>query len=82
MSFGAMSSMAGSLPPNARYVTHRNECYDWGTLGWLLNTKQVTSCSGLAVGWILPASSHPPLGWTCARTIKDAGSNCALLHAP
>ena len=55
MSFGAMSSMAGSLPPNARYVTHRNECYDWGTLGWLLNTKQVTSYRGLAVGWMIPA---------------------------
>jgi hypothetical protein len=41
MSFSAMASMAGSLPPNARYVTHRNECYDWGTLGWLLTTKQV-----------------------------------------
>jgi hypothetical protein len=43
MSFSAMASMAGSLPPNARYVTHRNECYDWGTLGWLLTTQKVTS---------------------------------------
>jgi hypothetical protein len=57
MSFSAMSSMAGSLPPNARYVTHRNECYDWGTLGWLLTTKQVTlpiSCRLTA--FALPAS--------------------------
>lgn len=41
MSFSAMATMAGSLPPNARYITHRNECYDWGTLGWLLTTKKV-----------------------------------------
>lgn len=41
MSFSAMATMSGSLPPNARYITHRNECYDWGTLGWLLTTKQV-----------------------------------------
>ena len=50
MSFSAMSMMAGSLPPNARYVTHRNECYDWGTLGWLLTTKQVTWCRALCSG--------------------------------
>jgi len=24
------------LPPNAKYVQHKNECYDWGTFGWLL----------------------------------------------
>jgi hypothetical protein len=25
-----------ALPSNARYVRHENECYDWGTFGWLL----------------------------------------------
>ena len=25
-----------SLPANARYVLHINECMDWGTVGWLL----------------------------------------------
>jgi hypothetical protein len=25
-----------SLPYNARYVLHQNECMDWGTVGWLL----------------------------------------------
>ena len=29
------------LPRNARYVMHANECYDWGTFGWLLATLQV-----------------------------------------
>ena len=29
------------LPRNARYVMHANECYDWGTFGWLLATMQV-----------------------------------------
>jgi hypothetical protein len=24
------------LPQHARYVNHQNECYDWGTYGWLL----------------------------------------------
>ncbi len=29
-----------ALPRNARYVVHKNECYDWGTFGWLLASKQ------------------------------------------
>ncbi|GAX83294.1 hypothetical protein CEUSTIGMA_g10720.t1 [Chlamydomonas eustigma] len=29
------------LPPNARYVKHDNECYDWGTIGWLISSKKV-----------------------------------------
>ena len=24
------------LPANARYVAHKNECYDWGTYAWAL----------------------------------------------
>lgn len=26
------------LPPNARYVVHPNECFDWGTVGWVFKT--------------------------------------------
>ncbi len=29
------------LPSNARYVYHANECYDWGTAGWLLQSNLV-----------------------------------------
>jgi hypothetical protein len=25
-----------ALPHNARYIWHRNSCYDWGAWGWLL----------------------------------------------
>jgi hypothetical protein len=33
------------LPRNARYVLHKNECFDWGTFGWairenIVNVKQ------------------------------------------
>lgn len=28
------------LPPNARYLTHKNECYDWGTIGWVFSSGQ------------------------------------------
>jgi hypothetical protein len=27
------------LPPNARYVLHANECYDWGAYAWALDTQ-------------------------------------------
>ena len=41
---GALAAVTGALPalpPNLRFVLHVNECYDWGTLGWLLASRQV-----------------------------------------
>ncbi len=32
-----------TLPPNARYLYHKNECYDWGTIGWVFSSGQVGS---------------------------------------
>ena len=29
------------LPPNARYLIHSNECFDWGTHGWALETEAI-----------------------------------------
>ena len=29
------------LPSNARVLTHANQCYDWGTFGWLLRSGEV-----------------------------------------
>jgi hypothetical protein len=34
--FEAIVKRLPDLPPNARYIWHRNSCYDWGTWGWLL----------------------------------------------
>ena len=34
-----------TLGENAMYVFHRNECYDWGTYGWLLNQQFVDTTS-------------------------------------
>ena len=30
-------SILPSLPPNAHYIQHENECYDFGTFGWFLS---------------------------------------------
>ena len=27
------------LPPNARYLRHPNSCFDFGTIGWVLDTQ-------------------------------------------
>ena len=29
------------LPKNAKYIHHKNECFDWGTFGWAIGTNQV-----------------------------------------
>ena len=29
------------LPKNAKYIQHRNECFDWGTFGWAISTNKV-----------------------------------------
>jgi len=28
-------------PPNVRFEFHPNGCYDWGTIGWLLQNRPV-----------------------------------------
>ena len=29
------------LPPNARYAFHENNCFDWGTFGWAIQTQHL-----------------------------------------
>jgi len=31
------------LPPNAHYIQHDNECYDFGTFGWFLSTLHINT---------------------------------------
>jgi hypothetical protein len=50
-----------SLPPNARYIPHGNECYDWGTFGWLLRTGQV--------GWVY-AGMRTLHAWTACSQLS------------
>lgn len=32
---GVLSTALPPLPPNVRAVQHPNECFDWGTFGWV-----------------------------------------------
>lgn len=33
------------LPDNAKYLHHPNECYDWGTFGWVFTTEGIAPSS-------------------------------------
>mmetsp|Transcript_3206 Transcript_3206/g.9295 ORF Transcript_3206/g.9295 Transcript_3206/m.9295 type:complete len:532 (-) Transcript_3206:1175-2770(-) len=66
------SALAGRLPPNARTVLHGNECYDWGTLGWIMvngivdtgRYKYVVFMNGSIRGPFLPAYWPKDVHWT------------------
>ncbi len=45
------------LPPNARFVWHSNECYDWGTFGWLVSMIICRSRFFCAVSQYIPPHS-------------------------
>lgn len=32
-----------ALPRHAHYVYHPNECYDWGTFGWVLRSGYINT---------------------------------------
>ncbi len=36
-----LPSKLPELPPNARYLFHENKCYDWGTIGWAIDSGRV-----------------------------------------
>ena len=33
------------LPANAKYMHHPNQCYDWGTFGWVFMTEGIAPSS-------------------------------------
>lgn len=85
-----------SLPRNARYVYHNNECYDWGTFGWLLQSGHVDirkykffffmNCS--VRGPFLPAYVKSLIHWTepftrrLSDTVKFVGPTISCEGSP
>lgn len=70
------------LPPNVHYVWHENECYDWGTLGWLLNCGLVRfsiSLSPLIVSLFTLQSLHHVMcmdGWFGLGQVQIRAFTC------
>lgn len=42
------------LPPNAKYLFHKNECYDWGTIGWVFSSGQVRGVGLMTLQGLMP----------------------------
>lgn len=73
------------LPSNAQYVHHANQCYDWGTFGWLLESglvrEHMHACHADLRAWtsschVLQAHLiHMPL---CVHANLDAGEHSCL----
>ena len=36
-----LPDISSKIPSNAEVITHPNSCYDWGTIGWLLESGRV-----------------------------------------
>jgi hypothetical protein len=62
------------LPPNARYVYHRNECYDWGTAGWLLKDSGLVDSSKYKCAAKRAACERAQRQWAraCTATLQQA----------
>jgi hypothetical protein len=70
------------LPPNARFLLHPNECYDLGTVGWVLQTqikniskyKYFIWLNSSVRGPFLPPFLRNTFHWTRPFTSKLASS--------
>lgn len=66
------------LPKNGRYLHHENLCFDWGTVNWLIETKQIDIANfryfvfmnSSVRGPFLPAFWPAGLRWSQALTAK------------
>jgi hypothetical protein len=76
------------LPSNARFLLHRNECFDLGTVGWVLRTqiKDLTQytyfiwLNSSVRGPFLPPFLRENLHWTLPFTSKLSSSSSSTFH--
>lgn len=52
---GILDSALPPMPDNVRAVLHPNECYDWGTFGWVGNTPRRACSRGRLADQRMPA---------------------------
>lgn len=72
----AMMQVLPELPANARYEFHKNECFDWGTIGWVLQQTSVDTSpytyfvlmNSSVRGPFLPAHWPSQVHWTTIFT--------------
>ena len=69
------------LPPNARYVHHANECYDWGTFGWLLLESGHVRLNNYKYFFFINSSVRGPFLPAYARVSATPLAHNKRLHA-
>ena len=60
------------LPANARYVLHKNECYDWGTYAWALHDQAKPADYECAAARLLSLVLH------VVGAVACVGQRCAI----
>lgn len=67
-----------ALPPNARFLSHPNKCFDWGTVGWVLRSTDLTAYQYFL--WLNPSVSNSCwLGAFCRVALLAAAHACHRL---
>jgi hypothetical protein len=73
------------LPAHAKYVHHQNECYDWGTYGWLLLRSGMVDISAYKFFFFVNSSVRGPYLPAYARVsthrLYGHGSTAAAMRA-
>lgn len=75
-----------SLPHNARYILHQNECMDWGSVGWLFrlpaNHTDAVDTSRYRYFVILNSSVKGPILPSYLEAAMDSGSTITCDDSP
>lgn len=69
------------LPAHAKYVHHRNECYDWGTYGWLLLRSGMVDITVYKYFFFVNSSVRGPFLPAYARVSHISELSCKQQHS-
>lgn len=69
------------LPPHAAYVRHQNECYDWGSYGWVLLQTGLVSIAKYRYFFFVNSSVRGPFLPAYAR-VSGPGTAAAVVCPP
>lgn len=69
------------LPPHAAYVGHQNECYDWGSYGWVLLQTGLVSIAKYRYFFFVNSSVRGPFLPAYAR-VGGPGTAAAVVCPP
>jgi hypothetical protein len=69
------------LPAHAAYLRHKNECYDWGSYGWVLLQTGLVNIGKYRYFFFVNSSVRGPFLPAYARVSSHAVSEVTSSHA-